>query len=93
MPVRVHLAGPLVEFAGGRGQVELAGRFANVGEALEALWVIHKGLRDRVVTERGDVRPHVNVFVGAEAIRFTEGLATPVPDEAEIAILPAVSGG
>lgn len=93
MAVRVHLAGPLAEYAGGRGRVELPGRFTSVGEALEALWAIYPGVRDRVVTERGDVRQHVNVFVGAEAIRFTDGLATPVADGAEIAILPAVSGG
>ena len=37
MPVRVHLAGPLAPFAAGRGEVELPGRFATVGEALEAL--------------------------------------------------------
>jgi len=39
------------------------------------------------------VRPHVNVFVGADSIRDTGGLATPVSDHAEIAIIPAVSGG
>jgi molybdopterin synthase sulfur carrier subunit len=39
------------------------------------------------------VRPHVNVFVGTESIRFTGGLNTPVPDGAEIWIVPAVSGG
>jgi sulfur-carrier protein len=93
MPVRVHLAGPLAPYAAGRGDLELSGRFATVGQALEALWAIHPGVRDRVVTEQGDVRPHVNVFVGSEAIRFSEGLQTPVPEGAEIAILPAVSGG
>jgi len=46
-----------------------------------------------VVTEQGEVRPHVNVFVGSESCRWTGGLATPVADGAEIAILPAISGG
>jgi molybdopterin synthase sulfur carrier subunit len=93
MGVRVHLAGPLVPYAEGRGQVELPGQFATVGEALEALWALYPGVRDRVVSEVGEVRPHVNVFVDAEAIRFTDGLATPVKDGVEIAILPALSGG
>ncbi len=48
---------------------------------------------DRVVDERGEMRPHVNVFVGVEAIRWTGGLATALPDGAEISIVPAVSGG
>jgi molybdopterin synthase sulfur carrier subunit len=93
MSVRVYLAGPLAPYAAGRHQVQLPGQFASVGDALEALWALYPGVRDRVVTERGEVRPHVNVFVDAEAIRFPDGLATPVADEAEIAILPALSGG
>jgi molybdopterin converting factor small subunit len=50
-------------------------------------------VRDRVVTEQGEVRPHVNVFVGVESIRFTGDLATPLAADAEISIVPAVSGG
>ena len=41
----------------------------------------------------GDVRPHVNVFVGTDSSRWGGGLAMEVPDGAEISILPAVSGG
>jgi molybdopterin converting factor small subunit len=37
--------------------------------------------------------PHVNLFVGVESIRWSDGLDTPVPDGAEVSILPAVSGG
>ena len=66
---------------------------ATVAAVLEALWRAYPGVRDRVLTEQGEVRPHVNVFVGPESIRFTGGLATSVPDGAEISILPAVSGG
>jgi molybdopterin converting factor small subunit len=35
----------------------------------------------------------VNVYLGGEDIRFLEGLATAVPDGAEVTILPAVAGG
>jgi MFS family permease/molybdopterin converting factor small subunit len=65
----------------------------SLGEALEALWAIYPAVRDRVLTEQGEVRPHVNVFVGTESSRWSGGLTTPVPDGAEISILPAVSGG
>jgi molybdopterin converting factor small subunit len=43
--------------------------------------------------ETGEVRQHVNVFVGDENIRFSGGLTTPVRDGAVLTILPAVSGG
>ena len=64
-----------------------------VSDVLEDLWELHPGVRDRVVTEIGEVRQHVNIFVGNEAIRWTGGLDTPVPEGAEISIIPAVSGG
>jgi molybdopterin converting factor small subunit len=35
----------------------------------------------------------VNVFVADDDIRFLDGLDTPVPDGAEVAIIPAVAGG
>jgi len=50
-------------------------------------------VRDRVITELGDVRPHVNIFVDGESIRDAGGLGAPVHDGAEIFILPALSGG
>jgi molybdopterin converting factor small subunit len=35
----------------------------------------------------------VNVFVGNDVARWTEGLATPISDGVEISIIPAISGG
>jgi molybdopterin converting factor small subunit len=45
------------------------------------------------MNEQGQVRPHVNVFVGRQSILHTGGLRTPLGDGAELYILPAVSGG
>jgi molybdopterin converting factor small subunit len=39
------------------------------------------------------VRPHLNIFVDGENIRDAAGLDTAVSVDAEIFILPAVSGG
>jgi molybdopterin converting factor small subunit len=64
-----------------------------VGDALAAVWDLHPGVRDRVVTETGEVRRHVNIFVGDESIRYTGGLGTPLEDGGEVSIIPAVSGG
>ncbi len=93
MPVRYVIPAYLRAFTGGRGRVELEFDPSDVGAALDALWAVYPGVRDRVLTEAGAVRPHVNVFVGGESIRYTGGLATPLAGEAEIAIVPAVSGG
>jgi molybdopterin converting factor small subunit len=91
--VVVELPGPLRPYAGGQRRVMLEPPPATVADALRALWLLHPALRDRVLDEQGRVRPHVNVFVGAESIRDAGGLAAAVPDGSEIAIIPAVSGG
>ena len=93
MNVTFVLPGPLVALAGGRRAVTVEPAEASVAGALAALWTAHPALRDRVVTEDGRLRPHVNVFVGRESVRFTGGLQSPVHDGAEVMILPAVSGG
>jgi sulfur-carrier protein len=93
MGVAFMIPGYLRQYTGGAARIETDASPATVGEALERLWALQPGVRDRVVTEQGEVRPHVNVFVGSESIRFTGGLETPVRDGEEIWIVPAVSGG
>ncbi|HYC62864.1 MAG TPA: ubiquitin-like small modifier protein 1 [Thermoanaerobaculia bacterium] len=87
------IPGPLRELAGNRGEVRIEGKASTASDALTLLWSQCPGLRDRVVTELGEVRPHVNIFVDGESIRYAGGLSTPVRDGAEVVILPALSGG
>src|SRR5579862_8768811 len=91
--MRYQIPGALREFSGGRGQVEITVQPITVDQALLALWTLCPGMRDRVVTEQGAVRPHINIFVGDENIRYSGGLATPLTAESVISIVPAVSGG
>ena len=63
-----------------------------VGSALDAVFDLHDGLRERI-TQDGDLRRFVNVYVDGEDIRFGDGLQTPVADGQEVQILPAVAGG
>lgn len=93
MPVTIRIPTYLAVFAGGRNSIVVERASATTNGVLQALWELHPALRDRIVDEQGEVRQHINIFVGDESIRFAEGLATPVPDGAEILIVPAVSGG
>ena len=88
-----HIPGALREFTSRQSQVEVAGSPATVGDALRVLWTVYPGVRDRIATEQGQIRAHINIFVGNEDIRYTGGLATPIAPGAEISIVPAVSGG
>ena len=93
MPVLFLIPGPLRPFSRGESRVVIEESPPNLAEALEALWKECPGIRDRVVTEQGQIRPHINVFVGNEDVRHTGGLQTRLPDGVTISIIPAISGG
>jgi len=90
LSVVVKIPAQLRALTGGEGETEVEG--SSVGEALEALYDRYDGLRDRI-TEDGELRRFVNVYVGGEDIRFGEGLDTALSDGDEVTILPAVAGG
>jgi len=87
------ISGALRQFSGNRTDVRVAAAAGPLSEALARLWAECPAVRDRVLTERGDVRPHINIFVDGEDVRYTGGLATTVRDGAEVFLVPAVSGG
>ena len=92
MSITVYLSGHLKSFSGGALEIPLTGEFSTVGGALESLWREHAALRDRVLTEQGEIRQHVNVFAGADDVKRQKGLATELRSD-EIHIFNAVSGG
>jgi|ERR1051326_5713437 molybdopterin converting factor small subunit len=91
--ITFQISGYLTEFTGGRAEIRLGSVPGSVGEALNGLWGEHAGLRDRVLTEQGVVRPHVNIFVNGETVPRDRVLQTSLDGDAEICIMPAVSGG
>ena len=92
--VRVTLPAALTEFTGGQPVLEVPGAPTTVRDIILAgLGASHPGVRDSLITERGTLRPHVNVFVDGENIRFLGGLDAPVADGAEVVVLPSISGG
>jgi molybdopterin converting factor small subunit len=93
VPVTFHIPGALREFTEGRSTVEIELSPSTVADALSILWTLYPGIRDRIATEQGEVREHINIFIGNEHIRYTGGLASPLPARSQISIVPAVSGG
>lgn len=92
MPVTVHLSGHLKPFTDGEVEVNLSGDFATVGDVLDSLWKRHIALRDRILTEQGHIRQHVNIFVGSDDVKRSKGLETAINSN-DIHIFNAVSGG
>jgi molybdopterin synthase sulfur carrier subunit len=91
MSVSVRIPTTLRTLTGGRSEVAMEG--SDVRTVLGALDQAHPGFADRLLDGDGNLRRFVNVFVADDDIRFLEGLDTPVPDGAEVSIIPAVAGG
>jgi molybdopterin synthase sulfur carrier subunit len=90
MTVTVKIPAQLRAATGGEAEIEVTG--GTVGEALDAVFDQHEGLRERI-TQDGGLRRFVNVYVSGEDIRFRDGLETEVSEGDEVTILPAVAGG
>jgi molybdopterin synthase sulfur carrier subunit len=91
MSVTVKIPTQLRSVTGGEAEATVD-RVGSVKEVLDGLYEQYDGLRARI-SEGGDLRRFVNVYVGGEDIRFLEGLDTTVNDGDEVTILPAVAGG
>jgi len=93
MPFLFVIPGPLRDLAGGRSEIRIDASAPTVSAALELLGHDYPRVHDRIVTELGEVRPHINIFIDGDSFRDIGGLSAPIPHGAEILILPAVSGG
>ena len=91
MTVSVRIPTTLRPLTGGQSEVSLDG--SDVRSVIANLDGAHPGFADRLLDDDGNLRRFVNVFVADDDIRFLDGLDTPVPDGAEVAIIPAVAGG
>lgn len=76
-----------------KGAAEVAAEGGTLKEVLEHLEAAHPGIRARILDDGGKLRRFVNVYVGEEDVRFTEGLDTPTPAGSQVSIIPAVAGG
>lgn len=93
----MRLAAGLRQHAGGASTVEVEvgvdAAEPTVGSVLDGLAALHPAVGRRLRDEAGELRRHVNVFVGEDNARDLDGLTTPVRPGVEVAVLPAVSGG
>jgi MoaD family protein len=91
MSLKVVIPAPLRKYTTGAEIVEIDA--ANVQEVIEKLEKRFPGIRSSICDEAGGLRRFINIYVNGEDVRFLENLRTPTADGAEIAIVPAISGG
>ena len=75
----------------GMTDAEAPGR--TVRDVLEGVFAEHDQARGYVLDEQNAVRKHVTIFVGGERIKDRTHLSDPVPENGEIYVLQALSGG
>ena len=91
MIVRVVIPRALAEFAGGRTELSVEG--ATVREVVAAIGAAYPALARRIVDETGELRRHVNVYVGLEECRRVGGRDAVVPAGVEVSVIGSIAGG
>jgi len=66
---------------------------ATVSEALRDLNKRYPGFSDRLYDGDGQLRQFINIYLNDADIRFEKGLDTPVRENDDLSIVPAVAGG
>jgi len=91
MSLKVIIPAPLRKYTQGSEIVEV--QASTVQEVIEQLDSRFPGIRASVCDESGGLRRFINIYVDGEDVRFLENLRTETRDGAEVAIVPAISGG
>ena len=88
--VRVAIPRALRSLCGGRAELLVAAR--DVREMLDRLASQHPQVHVCICDERGEPRPHINVFVNDQCCARAD-YSTPLTKDDLVTIMPAVSGG
>jgi len=86
-----RIPGPLRNLSGGEATVEV--QASNLRSAIEQLDARFPGFKGRLLDDDGQPRQFVNLFLNDEDVRLGKGLDSPLAEQDEIAIVPAVAGG
>ncbi len=91
MPIKVRIPTPLRTVTKGADEVTVVGE--TIKEIIENLEANHKGIKERICDNDGQIRRFINFYLNDEDIRFMSNLNTPVKDGDQISIVPAIAGG
>ena len=77
-----HVACPDSEAAG-----------STVREVLGAVFATNERARGYVLDDQGGLRTHMVIFVSGQPIKDRTGLSDPVPEDGDVFVMQALSGG
>jgi len=91
MPVKLRIPTALRHFVDNQESVSI--QAATVGEAIQHLTESFPTLKHHIMTDDGDLRNFVNVYVNEQDIRNLKNTGTPIKDGDTVTIVPAIAGG
>jgi molybdopterin converting factor small subunit len=91
MSLKVIIPTPFRRLVGDAAVLEVEP--GTVNELIHSLDDRYPGFRSRLCEDGGQLRRFLNIYIDGEDIRFLDNLATPIPDGAEVSIVPAIAGG
>ncbi len=89
--ISIRIPTPLRNLSANKDEVSVEG--GTLVAALDDLERRHPGFKERIMNEKGALRPYINVFHNDEDVRFGDGLRTALKDGDRLAIVPAIAGG
>jgi molybdopterin converting factor small subunit len=93
MSVTVRIPTLLRAYVQDQSKVEITPEVETLRGVLDALEKMAPGILQRVVSDSGELRRFVNLYVNDDDVRTLDGLNTPTPAGCSVSIVPAVAGG
>jgi molybdopterin converting factor small subunit len=93
MSVTVRIPTLLRAYVQDQSKVEITPEVETLKGVLDALEKMAPGILQRVVSDSGELRRFVNLYVNDDDVRTLDGLNTPTPAGCSVSIVPAVAGG
>ena len=93
MSVTVRIPTLLRAYVQDQSKVEITPEVETLRGVLDALEQMAPGILQRVVSDSGELRRFVNLYVDDDDVRTLDGLNTPTPAGCSVSIVPAVAGG
>lgn len=91
MSVKVRLPGTLRDATGGETRILATG--GTLGAVIADLERRFPALEGRILDSAGGLQSYVNVYIGDQDARHVGGGQALVPDDSDVMVIPAMSGG
>lgn len=88
---KIIIPTPLRKFTNNQATIEVDA--IDIRESIEALSALYPDLKKQLLTDKGEIRQFVRIYLGDEDIKVLNNENTRITSDAVISIVPAIAGG